>query len=174
MPSSLSPPINQLGLFGALQKSVEEEFARDFQNVRWEIADAAQEYSQRLSPLVSEVLFHAARETIRNAAKYGRAVQSDENAALELCISGSAENEFRIAISDNGVGLNRAANRAQSRDRNGGENKSENQATGSGHGLALHSTMMAVIGGKLAVENQTPRGVRAVLSLPLQSEKPSA
>jgi signal transduction histidine kinase len=161
MPSAIAPPIAQLGLFGALQKSVEEEFTREFENVSWNISDAAREYSQELSPLVGEVLFHAAREAVRNAAKYGHAAQSNEKSALELCISGDAENEFCITISDNGVGLNRDENL-------------ENSASGSGQGLALHSTMMAVIGGKLAVENQTPRGVRAVLSLPLQSEKTSA
>jgi signal transduction histidine kinase len=157
MPSSLSPPIAQLGLLGALQKSVEEEFARDFENVRWEVSEAAREYSQTLSPLVGEVLFHAAREAVRNAAKYGRVAQGAEDSSLQLYISAQVENEFRLTISDNGVGLNR-------------DNKPENSTSGSGQGLALHSTMMAVIGGRLAVENQTPHGVRAVLSLPLPED----
>jgi signal transduction histidine kinase len=162
MPSSLSPPIAELGLFGALQKNVEEEFAHEFENVRWDVSDAAREYSRSLAPLVAEVLFHAAREAIRNAAKYGRASKDEHDIPLELCISAQAENEFMLTVSDNGIGLKTASL--------SGDETVKSNAFGSGQGLALHSTMMAVIGGKLAVESQTPRGTRAALSLPLSSK----
>ncbi len=147
MPSALAPPVAQLGLFGALQKSVNEEFSRDFDEVVWNIDPQAQEYSSGLSPLVGEVLFHATREAIRNASKYGRTA---EDTSLRLEISATTEPEFCVAIADNGIGLGGAPSKS-----------------GSGQGLALHGTMMAVIGGKLAVENNTPHGVRVSLTLPL-------
>jgi len=37
---------------------------------------------------------------------------------------------------------------------------------GSGHGLALHSTMMAIVGGTLAMESSPGRYTRITLSLP--------
>lgn len=150
MPSALIPPVAQLGLIGALQKTVKEEFARDFDKISWEIEPQAQEYSDQLAPLVGEVLFHAAREVIRNAAKYARRKDDAKNAApLHLQISVNARENFSLEIADNGAGL---------------EQSESNR--GSGQGLALHGTMMAVVGGALAVENNFPTGTRAILSLP--------
>ena len=148
MPSALTPPVAQLGLIGALQKTVQEEFARDFDEIVWNIAPRAQKYSAQLAPLVGEVLFHAAREVIRNAAKYGR-IQTEKHAPLVLQISANALEKFSLEVSDNGIGLQQSESR------------------GSGQGLALHGTMMAVVGGALSVENNVPRGTRAILSLPL-------
>ena len=56
----------------------------------------------------------------------------------------------QLVIEDDGVGLNAAAAP------NGG----------SGQGLALHSTMMAVIGGSLSLESVPQSYTRVVLSLP--------
>ena len=39
-------------------------------------------------------------------------------------------------------------------------------AGGSGQGLALHGTMMAIIGGALTVESRAGGGARVVLTLP--------
>ena len=54
-----------------------------------------------------------------------------------------------MKIEDNGVGLS-----AASKDEKGGR------------GLALHSTMMAVVGGALLVERGRDGGARIVLKLP--------
>ena len=96
---------------------------------------------------IHQFRFRDGRTAIRNAAKYGRA---EKDAPLRLEISAQAENEFCLAVADNGTGLNGAQH-----------------STGSGQGLALHGTMMAVVGGKLAVENNLPQGVRVELRLPL-------
>ena len=42
----------------------------------------------------------------------------------------------------------------------------ERSTGGSGHGLALHTTMMAVVGGTLTVESERDRYTRVVLVLP--------
>ena len=148
MPSALAPSVAQWGLLGALNKSVEEEFARDFDAINWNVSTEAKDYSAGLSSVVSEVLFHAAREAIRNAAKYGRTDKS----TLTLTISVQVEDEFRLTIIDDGSNLNATKNQSSS-----------------GQGLALHGTMMAVIGGKLAVENNAPHGVKVELTLPLNA-----
>jgi signal transduction histidine kinase len=148
MPSALAPSVAQLGLLKALAKSMEDEFARDFDAVNWNITPEAKEHAAGLSAIVSEVLFHAAREAIRNAAKYGRMDKS----TFTLTISAQVEDEFRLTISDDGSSLNTTKNQS-----------------GSGQGLALHGTMMAVVGGKLAVGNNLPHGVKVELTLPLST-----
>ena len=147
MPSALTPPVAQLGLIGALEKTIAGEFARNFDEIIWEIEPRAREYSLQLAPLVGEVLFHAARELIRNAAKYGRDA-SEENEQLHLKITSRMDKNFQLEIADNGAGL------------------TPKESQSAGQGLALHGTMMAVVGGALAVESQALRGTRAILSLP--------
>ena len=148
MPSALTPPIAKLGLWGALQKTMEDEFVNSFDKVRWNITPQAEKCAQEFSSLTAEVLFHAAREAIRNAAKYSR--DGDKSTFVQIEISAQVESEFQLRIADNGVGLNSTKNKSNS-----------------GHGLALHGTMMAVIGGKLAVENNAPQGVRVELTVPV-------
>ena len=58
---------------------------------------------------------------------------------------------LQIVIEDNGVGLD----------------STQHLPGGSGNGLALHSTMMAVVGGRLATESIPHEYTRVTLSLPL-------
>jgi signal transduction histidine kinase len=55
-----------------------------------------------------------------------------------------------VVIADDGVGLERAGS----------------PSTEGGHGLTLHGTLMAVVGGSLAVESAPGQGTRVLLSLP--------
>jgi signal transduction histidine kinase len=105
------------------------------------------------------VLFYAAREAMRNAARHGR----DREAArpLHLCVgvawrepaAGPGQRELEITIEDDGVGLGPAAD----------------ATGGSGQGLAFHSTMMAVGGGTLAVESVPGAYTRVSLTLPQEA-----
>jgi signal transduction histidine kinase len=153
MPSALPSRLTQHGIFGALRAAVAEEFAEDFQRVAWHIAAPAQERASTLSPLVAETLFHAAREAIRNAARHAR---GGGETKPDLIIGAISDDELQITIEDDGVGVQAEYSAA--------ENVAQ---TNGGHGLALHSTMMAVAGGALTVEANTPRGTRIVLSLPV-------
>ena len=54
-------------------------------------------------------------------------------------------------IEDNGVGLG------------------ESRSSGSGQGLTLHSTMMAVVNGSLALESTPGEHTRLILRLPEES-----
>ena len=53
------------------------------------------------------------------------------------------------------------------KDGNGHINGSNGNSGGSGHGLALHSTMMAVVGGSLSAESVPGEYTRVVMSLPV-------
>jgi signal transduction histidine kinase len=122
--------------------------------VEWRVAPEAEVLAARLPPLIIETLFHAAREAIRNAARHARGEESITGYAAPLRLSiaaTAAQKNLEISIADNGVGP--------------GSEYSSLQSGGSGQGLALHSTMMAVAGGALAFESVQPQGTRVRLTL---------
>lgn len=155
MPPATAPSITRLGLLGALQQCVTQEFKNAFDSTEWCVSNDAEKQSHRVSSLVAEVTFYAAREALRNAARYGRG--ADAARALHVRIVAEANRELRIAIEDDGVGMARHEYSDGAKQNTGG----------SGQGLILHSTMMAVAGGHLSTETVAPHGTRIVLSLPL-------
>ncbi len=90
-----------------------------------------------------EVVFYAVREAIRNAGRYGRGNNTTQRLHLTLRVR-FEDSSIAIEVEDDGVGV--AAGIA----RDGG----------SGEGLALHETMMAVSGGSLVVESGGGGGTR--------------
>jgi signal transduction histidine kinase len=154
MPPATAPSITRLGLLGALRQCVSQEFENAFDSVEWCVDEAANEASQCVSPLAAEVTFYAAREALRNAARYGRG--ADAARALHVRIVAEAGRELRIAIEDDGVGMVRHEY----------SDGAIHNVGGSGQGLILHSTMMAVAGGQFSTGSIVPHGTRVVLSLP--------
>jgi anti-sigma regulatory factor (Ser/Thr protein kinase) len=148
MPAMTVPEVARLGLIGALRQTVANELGSDFDAVVWQIAPEAEQAAQTIPALAAEVIYYAAREALRNAARYGRA--GDPARPLHLTISGLWRGGLVIVIEDDGAGLGAA--RASSE--------------GSGQGLGLHSTMMAVIGGTLTAESVDGAYTRISLALP--------
>jgi len=72
MPVVTAPEVSRHGLIAALKKTVENEFSDAFDRVMWEIPGEAERQLEQLPAMVSEVVYFAAREAIRNAASYGR------------------------------------------------------------------------------------------------------
>jgi anti-sigma regulatory factor (Ser/Thr protein kinase) len=142
-------------LVSALRTLVAHEFAHSFEEVCWQ-GWLAHERPLFVDDLVGEVVVGAAREAIRNAATHGRGGHAHRPLRLEigLCVTeeravGESEGEageITLTIQDNGVGLG-----AAQRSRVG--NKREG-----GNGLSLHSTLLAMVGGYLAVESSTNGG----------------
>ncbi len=151
MPANVAPELGRLGLIAALRKALDEELSSAFDRVDWQIQPDAENEMQNIPLLTTEVLYYAAREAIRNAGHYGRGTQDRRPLHLKIQIKWCKGLE--ILIEDDGVGLDQA----------------ERSGSGSGHGLALHSTMMAVIGGSLAVESATGQFTRVWLILPRQA-----
>ncbi len=143
--------INRSGLFGALYKTLEQELAQNFEAIDWQVSPQAEEITASMPSLTKEVLFYAAREAMRNAARHGRGTQLTSPLSLRVAVR--CEDGLEISIEDNGVGILR---------------ETHAQPDG-GHGLALHSTMMAVIGGSLALESIPGEYTRVYLYLPVSA-----
>ena len=148
LPLRPTPAIADLGLLQALRQTVESEFVGDFDSVSWEVQPETDPTRHAIPALTAEVVFYAAREAIRNAARHGRG--EDPGRPLHLRIEANWEDGLRLLIEDSGVGM---------RDDHWGD------ADG-GHGLALHSAMMAVVGGSLEVEGAPGEHTRVWLHLP--------
>ncbi len=147
LPAARPSTVATEGVFGALRQVVERDFADAFEEVQWEIAAEAEAMAAQLPAVAAEVIFGATREAIRNAARYGRG--ADARRPLHLTIAATCDGGLRIAVEDDGVGMAAAT-----------------LSHGSGQGLALHSTMMAVLGGTLITEQAPDTGTRVIISLP--------
>jgi signal transduction histidine kinase len=148
MPVPVAPEIGRRGLTGALAEVVTQELAGAFDQVAWQIEPSAAGRAEALPSLAAEVLFYAAREALRNAARHGRS--PDNSRPFHLKLEVTAHDGLEIIIEDNGVGLAAVPG----------------PSNGSGQGLALHSTMLAVIGGTLEVESVPDSFTRVALKLP--------
>lgn len=148
MPTTTAPDVARLGLVGALRKSVDDELGNSFDSVSWQIDPNAAQQAQAIPSLTAEVLYYATREAIRNSAHYGR--NGDSKRPLRLTVALRSHNGLELTVEDDGVGL----------EATGGSNG------GSGQGLALHSTMMAVVGGTLTAESAPGKYTRVRLTLP--------
>jgi signal transduction histidine kinase len=162
LPPAATLEVGRSGLVDALHRTVDEELSRAFDRVAWHVEPAAEEKAGVIPPLTAEVLFYAAREAMRNAARHGRA---EASSPLHLKIVVTWRNGLEIIVEDNGVGVGTAGAVNGGNDLRPGLS-TEAQREGSGRGLALHSTMMAVVGGTLAVESAPALYTRVILTLP--------
>lgn len=155
LPAVSAPQVARMGLLNALRQAVEDEFTPAFDTVVWEISPAAIQKAQQTPALPAEVLYYAAREAVRNAARHARGPLSPGQAAppLHLRISATAEDGLLLIVEDNGVGF-------------ASPSADPAQVAGAGQGLVLHSTLMAVVGGTLSVESTPGQFTRVALSLP--------
>ena len=147
MPSTASFDATEVGVAAALRRAVEDEYATAFEEVTWEVETEAEDRARNLPALTKEVLFYAAREVVRNAARHGRG--KDERRALRLRIGLKWQAGLEVTVADDGVGLEAAK-----------------RGAATGHGMELHSTMMTVIGGSWVADSVPGAGTRVTLSLP--------
>ncbi|MBI4769478.1 MAG: hypothetical protein HY784_03455, partial [Chloroflexi bacterium] len=155
-----SPVINrslsEQGVYLALREAVDRELAAEFDSVTWEIgSQVAARLAETDSGIAGEVLYYAALEAVRNAARHGRGGQPGRPLHLNIALDWSPEpeGELHLRISDDGVGLGQTPPSS-----NGG----------AGQGLLFHSTMLAVAGGRLSVNGLPGKGTRVDLSVPLR------
>ncbi len=147
LPVVITPEIARQGLVPALHNTIETEFGEAFEEVVWDFPENVVTHLEQLPKLVLEVLYYATREAIRNAARYGSG--GDGYPSLLIAARpGTRGLEFLI---ENTCVANL---------------QSGNHRAGSGQGLALHSTMMAVIGGELSFEQLPGQISRVILRVP--------
>jgi signal transduction histidine kinase len=160
IPTVTAAEVDRLGFMPVLRRAVESEFAGAFDEVSWQIEPTAEEEAARLPAVTAETLFYAAREAIRNAARHGRDGAQSEPYCLRISLSG--QEALEVTVEDNGQGVSDSA-------RVEGPVRTGDKEAG-GQGLALYSTMMAVVGGSLTIDSSPGRYTRVRLSLP----KPAA
>ena len=148
MPPPLARELSRRGLIGAVRQVLDGELSGQFDSVEWRVEPEAKQRAESVPELASEVMFYAAREAIRNAARYGR--NGEPGRALHLTVSVLWRDGLEVAIEDDGIGLGAASESGE----------------GSGQGLALHSTMLAVLGGTLTAERTQDARTRVVVALP--------
>jgi signal transduction histidine kinase len=153
MPSSQPDQLARLGLAGALRSVLENELAGVFKQISLDFQPEALEVFQKLPAFMGEVLFYAAREAIRNAANHAQ--PSENSRPLELSIRFRLAGGLELLVEDNGCGITHIQPGVPAPVRN------------SGQGLVLHSTMMAVIGGSMALESELGESARVRLFLPV-------
>ena len=142
-------------LVAALRHMVESEFAAEFDGVSWHTT----EKPEPLLPLVQETVYYAVREAVRNAARHGRG--ADARRSLHLDIAIAVGERLVIVIADDGVGL--------VNDRDPAEPGDGLVPAGAQGGLALHSTLIAIIGGRLTVDSAAGRGTKVTVELGFSS-----
>jgi len=148
MPKGLPSEIASLGLVAALRLMIEDYYEEEFNEVVWQVDAAAEAAARALPPMVAEVVYHATREAVRNAAKYARG--DDPQRALQLTIAVRSRDGLEVVIEDNGAGLHA----------NGHATPSTRQ------GMAMHSAMMALYGGTLIPDSLPNQYTRITLHLP--------
>ena len=144
MSNAVPTRLESEGLAAALQSALDHDFRDSFDRVDWQADPVAVERAKRLPLFASEVIFFAAQEAIRNAAKHGRGGDAQRPLHLDVALRNGAG--LKIIIGDDGVG--RQINPVE------GE---------SGSGLRFHGAMLAVIGGTLSVEDRSGGGTQVVI-----------
>jgi signal transduction histidine kinase len=158
LPAAAAPDVSRLGLAAALQQTLEHEFPEAFDEVIWLASEEAVQKLDALPPIFAEVVFFAAREAFRNAARHGRSLQKPQ--LLSLRVQVACDPGATMTIEDNGVGF--GSDRLLSEPIQDLPFSND----GSGQGLALHSTLIAVIGGSLIISSQPGQYTRLTIALP--------
>ena len=148
MPKGLPSEIATLGLFAALRLMMEDYYQPEFDEVAWQVDNEAEAAARALPSPVAEVIYHAVREAVRNAAKHGRG--GDPARALRLTIAARWREGLEVIVEDNGVGF-RAAGQP---------------FTGTHQGMAMHSAMLALYGGTLIPSSLPEHSTRITIFLP--------
>jgi signal transduction histidine kinase len=138
----------QAGLAGALRALLENDFAAEFGRVEWEIDPEAEKAARGLQPFAAECVYFAARELVRNAAKYARG--GDPTRPLNLAVRMGLEGKkLRLDIDDDGI-------------------DPQVDPHGGGSGLRIHSALLAAAGGSLELDRAPGGGAHGVILLSLK------
>jgi signal transduction histidine kinase len=137
----------RLGPAEALRRVVEIDLNGSFGVVNWEMSAEAVARMQALPPIPAEVVYYAAREALRNAARHAGTqpyltVRAEWGTGLTLNIEDRPRPSLDIPADQPSV------------------------RGGSGQGLALHSAMLAVFGGSIALEGNLDEGGATRIHLP--------
>ncbi len=145
------------GWVQALGSQVEKRFSEHFTEIVWQFDPEALQQANQVPLFVGEVVYFAAQELIRNAARHGRGEQAQQ--PLRLTVALEKDPSLRLVIEDDGVGLDAAREYEALMD--------------AGSGLRLHSTLLAAVGASMEVLPRPAGGTRAVITIPVEPGPPA-
>ncbi len=152
------------GLIAALKSALDHDFRDSFDHVDWQVSDSANDRASKLPFFVSEVIFYAAQEAIRNAARHARG--SDVSRKLNLSVSIESDRDLKIVVADDGVGLIKHPERSAESEEVSAQSKEVANPDQSGSGLPFHRTMLTIIGGSLSIEDRSGGGTQVAIEVP--------
>jgi signal transduction histidine kinase len=154
------------GLIAALKSALDHDFRDSFDRVDWQVNDSANDRSKKLPLFVSEVIFYAAQEAIRNAARHARG--GNTNRKLNLFVSIERDPDLKIVVADDGVGVTKHLPRPSTSADSSlhSESASAQDANDySGSGLMFHRMMLTIVGGTLSIEDRSGGGTQVVIEM---------
>ena len=160
IPTSTAQEVRRLGLIGALRQVAGSDLVSAFDEVTWQINPEVDACLPTLSPLATELVYYAAREVMRNAARHAR--PANASSRLHLKVIATWQAGLVLTIEDDGMGVILPG---VTPPQSAGETDGHRRLS-SGQGLALHSTMLAVVGGSLVLESLPGRYTRVRLNVP--------
>jgi signal transduction histidine kinase len=145
------------------------EFAGSFEQITWTglVTTESTHREEQVSkifvePVIGEVVLGAARETMRNAAAHARGDKAERPLRLTIGLHQATDNrELVLTIADDGVGI-----KSEGIGSTRGAVAPEDSSHGSGHGLALHSTLLAMVGGYLTIARGPQAGTCVKITVP--------
>jgi signal transduction histidine kinase len=155
--------IDQIGLVKAIQ-SMLDDFSDEFTGSTFQIDPESMVLAKKIPLFVSEVIYYACRELVRNACDHARKTPQ-ENLHLEIQVQSlqkSSEPALMISVRDDGKvtqpnpSLGFEEMRPIGKVLNGG----------AGAGLQFHSAMLAAVGARLEIVTKPGSGTTATILLP--------
>ncbi len=136
----------------ALKRELDTELVGAFDSASFCADENAHQAARSLSPSLSQTLFFAAREALRNSARHARGNDAKRELKVEVRahLCGEGARTLQLLIEDDGIGSNAPVSKTES----------------SGAGLGLHAALLTIAGGELAVE-RTSSGTRVSLCVPV-------
>jgi signal transduction histidine kinase len=158
------------GLVAVLRASLEGEFRGTFDRVEWQASPDACAEADKLPPIVADLLLGAALEAIRNAGRHGRGDDLHRRLTLQVELEVEPQGVV-VRVSDDGVGIQSDAAKAVRGSHQSSSTSGELPAVGTSNtrtGLLTHGALVALIGGSLAVRNQSGPGTTVTIRVPRQ------
>jgi signal transduction histidine kinase len=148
------------GLAAALPALIEGPPGDAFQHVEWSIHPEAAEAASCLPAFSSEVLFFAARELVRNAARHARGNQASRPLALWIGLA-LHESRLSLVVEDDGIGItHRACNESTAASAAG-----DAVPLLPGTGLRMHAALLAAIGATLELSLRPAGGTQGLITI---------
>ncbi len=147
LPPATPHRLEHVGLLQTLRDLALVDFKAAFDDVQWNEQPGIAERLALTPQFVGEVISYAVQEALRNAARHARNDSSQQ--PLHVTVDLHWQQGLHISISDDGVGFKQAQ-----------------ASTSTGIGLNVHRSLLALLGGKLAIEAGTPRGTTVRMYVP--------